>query len=147
MKTKDQMIDVVKRWYRDIADLQAKHRFVGVVRDNASEKKSHEIKEFFQSKGIWNHVSTPREQLQNGPAESTINSIMLIARTVMVESGLGGRFWFRAATAGIDARKRGLVPRSTWHTISCMDRRRMFPASEHSDAEPGYALTRSSEQK
>ena len=29
---------------------------------------------------------------------------MLIARTVMVESGLGGRFWFRAATAGKDAR-------------------------------------------
>ena len=29
---------------------------------------------------------------------------MLVARTVMVESGLGGRFWFRAATAGKDAR-------------------------------------------
>jgi hypothetical protein len=29
---------------------------------------------------------------------------MLIARTVMVESGLGGRFWFRAAAAGIHAR-------------------------------------------
>ena len=39
-----------------------------------------------------------------GAAESTINSIMLFARTVMVESGLGGRFWFRAATIGKDAR-------------------------------------------
>ena len=29
---------------------------------------------------------------------------MLIARIVMVESGLGGQFWFRAATAGKDAR-------------------------------------------
>jgi hypothetical protein len=28
---------------------------------------------------------------------------MLIARTVMVESGLGGRFWIKAATAGVDA--------------------------------------------
>ncbi len=28
---------------------------------------------------------------------------MLIARTVMAESGLGGRFWFKAATAGVDA--------------------------------------------
>ncbi len=27
---------------------------------------------------------------------------MMNARTVMVESGLGGRFWFRAATAGKD---------------------------------------------
>ena len=40
---------------------------------------------------------------QNGPAESTINAIKLIARTFMVESGLCGRFWFKAATAGKDA--------------------------------------------
>ena len=31
-------------------------------------------------------------------AESTINSIMMIAKTVMAESGLGGRFWFKVAT-------------------------------------------------
>jgi hypothetical protein len=103
MKTKDQMINVVKRWYSDIADLRTKHRLEVVVSDNAGENKSQEVKEFFESKGIRNHFSTPREQWQNGP-ESTINSIMLIARTVMVESGLGGRFWFRADTAGIDAR-------------------------------------------
>ncbi len=81
----------------------AKYRLVAVVRKNAGENKFQEVTEFFESKGIWNHSSTPREQWQNGPAESTINSIMSIARTVMVESGLGGRFWFRAATAGIDA--------------------------------------------
>ena len=34
----------------------------------------------------------------------TINSIMMSAWTVMAESGLGGRFWFKAATAGKDAR-------------------------------------------
>jgi hypothetical protein len=88
----------------DIAYLLAKHILVVVVRDNDSENKSQEIKDFFESKGIRNHFSIPHEQWQNGPAESTINSIILIARTVMVESGLGGRFWFRAATAGFDAR-------------------------------------------
>ncbi len=36
-------------------------------------------------------------------AEATINSIMMSARTMMVESGLGGRFWSRASTAGTDA--------------------------------------------
>jgi hypothetical protein len=45
-----------------------------------------------------------KEQWQNGSAEAMINSIMMSARTVMAESGLGGRFWFRAATAGKDAR-------------------------------------------
>jgi hypothetical protein len=44
------------------------------------------------------------EQWQNGIAEATINSIMMAARSIMVESGLGGRFWFRAALAGRDAR-------------------------------------------
>ena len=52
MKTKDQRINVVKRWYSDIADLRTEHRLVVVVCDNAGEKKSQEIKEFFELKGI-----------------------------------------------------------------------------------------------
>jgi hypothetical protein len=103
MKTKEPMINVVKKWYSSITNLRAMHRLVAVVCDHAGENKYQEIKEFFEQKGIRIHFSTPREQRQNGPAESTINSIMLFAKTVMVESGLGGRFWFKAATAGIDA--------------------------------------------
>ena len=72
--------------------------------DNAGENKSAEIKEFFESVGVTKYFSTPHEQWLNWPAESTINAIMLIVRTVMVESGLSGRFWFKAATAGKDAR-------------------------------------------
>ena len=59
--------------------------------------------QFLESKGIRSHFSTTKEQWQNGAAESTINSIV-IARTVMAESGLGGQYWFKAATAGKDAR-------------------------------------------
>jgi hypothetical protein len=40
MKTKDQMINVVKRWYSDIADLRTKHRLVVKVRNNEGENKS-----------------------------------------------------------------------------------------------------------
>ena len=60
--------------------------------------------QFLESKGIRNHFSIPKEQWQNGAAESTINSIMTTARTVMAESGLGGRFLVKAAKAGNDAR-------------------------------------------
>ena len=74
------------------------------MRDNASEYKSEEMMQFLESKGIRSHFSTPKEQWQNGAAESTINSIMMSARTVMAESGLGGRFWFKAAKAWKDAR-------------------------------------------
>ncbi len=65
------------------------------MRDNASEYKSEEIMQVLDSKGVQSHFSTPKEQWQNGSAEATINSIMMGARTVMAESGLRGRFWFR----------------------------------------------------
>jgi transposase InsO family protein len=70
------------------------------MRDNASEYKSEEMMQFLESKGIRSQFSTPKEQWQNGAAESTIQSIMMIARTMMAESGLVGRFWFKAASAG-----------------------------------------------
>ncbi len=104
MKTKDQMINAVKKWYIDIADLQAMHRLVVLVRDNAGENKPQEIKEFFESKGILNHFNTPREQLQNGPAKSTINSIMLITRTVMVESRV--KTGWKILVKGCDSRSK-----------------------------------------
>jgi hypothetical protein len=64
-KTKDQMINVVKRWYSDIADLRTKHKLVVVFCDNVGENKSQEVKEFFESKGIRNHFSTPRTLRKN----------------------------------------------------------------------------------
>jgi hypothetical protein len=121
IKTKDKIILVVKRWYSDIADLRAKHKLVVFVRDNAGENKSKDNKEFFESVGVRNHFSTAHEQWQNGPAEATINSIMLLARTVMAESGLGGRFWFRAAMAGKDARN--AIYAAQDFTSSCYVRR------------------------
>jgi hypothetical protein len=104
MKLKSDMSRIVKRWYSDIADLGQKHQLVVVMRDNAGENKSQEIIELFESVGVKNYFSTAHEQWHNGLAEAAINSIMMISRTVMVESGLGGRFWFKSALAAIDAR-------------------------------------------
>jgi hypothetical protein len=102
MKTNDHAIKALRTWYSDIADLLTKHKLVVLMRDNASKYKSDEMIRFLESKG--SHLSTPKDQWQKGLAESTINSIMvMIARTVMAESGLGGRFWFKAASAGKDA--------------------------------------------
>ena len=51
MKTKDDVLKVVKRWYGDIADLRAKHKLVVLMQDNAGEYKSGEILQFLDSKG------------------------------------------------------------------------------------------------
>ena len=62
MKTKDDALHVVKRWFSDIADLWVKHNLVVLMRDSAGEYKSEEIMQFLDSKGIRSHFSTPKEQ-------------------------------------------------------------------------------------
>ena len=79
MKTRDEMLRVVKRWYGYIADLRQKHTLVVVMRDNAGENKSKEIMEFFDSVGVtsifyFSTMSTSYEQWQNGLAEAAIIS-------------------------------------------------------------------------
>ena len=85
MKTKDGMLKIMKRWYADIADLREKYQVVCVMRDNAGENRSSEIFEFINSHRIGSHFSEAYEQWQNGSAESSINSILLLARTVIAE--------------------------------------------------------------
>ncbi len=65
MKTRDEMLQVVKWWYSDTADLRQKHTLVMVMRD-------------MQEKMSWKKLLT------------FLNLIMRIACTVMVESGLRG---------------------------------------------------------
>ena len=77
------------------------------MRDNAGENKSQEVIYFFESMGVKNYYNTVHEQWQNGLPEAAINSVMMLSRRIMVESGLcrrvGGRFWFKSALAGCAA--------------------------------------------
>ena len=57
MKLKSEMLNVVKKWYSDIADLRLKHKLVVVMRDNAGENKSQAIIDFFESVGVKNYFS------------------------------------------------------------------------------------------
>ncbi len=112
MKLKSEILKVVKKWFSDIADLRQKHKLVIVMRDNAGENKSQVIIDFFESVGVKNYFSTAHEQWQNGLAEAAINSIMMAARTIMAKSGLGSRFWFKAALEASDARN---ATYKDWH--------------------------------
>ncbi len=85
LKSKDDILKEIKRWYSDIAELSEMHKLLMVMLDNAGENKSREIIEFFESKWIRSYFSTPYEQWKNGQGESSINSIMTLARAVMVE--------------------------------------------------------------
>ncbi len=43
LKTKDELIDVVKQWYAEIADLREKYQLLVVMRDFAGKNMCHEI--------------------------------------------------------------------------------------------------------
>ena len=75
-----------------------------VMRDNAGENKSKEISDFFTSMMVQNYYSTSYEPHQDGLAEGGVKSVFTLARSGMAQSGLGGKFWFCAATFGKDCR-------------------------------------------
>ena len=58
-----------------------------LIRDQAREMKNADLKECIESLSVQNNFLVAYGQYQNGPAESSINSIMLLNRTQMVESG------------------------------------------------------------
>ncbi len=105
MKTEDDMLKVIKKWYSDIADIRQKHDLVVVTtqRDNAGER--NRMKQWSSSdQRVHEIISAWHTRWKNGLAEAAINSIMRLARTVMAGSWLGGGFWFKAALARKDAR-------------------------------------------
>ncbi len=71
------------------------------MRDNheAGEYKSEDIVQFLDSKGVRSHFSTLKKQWHNGSAESAINSIVVITKTVSL-------WWLNpdSVVAGKDAR-------------------------------------------
>ncbi len=78
LKTKDEALNVVKRWYAFIADFRAKRKLVVLMRDNAYKYKSEEIMQFLDSKGVQKHFSTPKEQWQIGSAEASGKRSLLL---------------------------------------------------------------------
>jgi hypothetical protein len=96
LKTKDELINVVKRWFPEIADLLEIYQLLVVMRDFAGKNMSQEIQEFFTEKSVKSYFATPYEPWQDGQAEAGTKSVLLLARTEMAESGLAGRFWFSA---------------------------------------------------
>ena len=64
MKTRDEVVDVAKRWMAEIADLLEKYPLLVVMRDNAGENKSAELKDYFTSMGVENYFSTSYDSLR-----------------------------------------------------------------------------------
>ena len=134
MKTRDQVVDVAKRWMAEIGDLREKYPLRVVMRDNAGENKSNALREYFTSMGVENYFSTAYEPWQDGLAEAAIKSTIMTATCGMAKSGMVGKFWFKAATNGKNGWNVTYKLRIQLPTENFTERRWMCPGSDRLDA-------------
>ena len=88
---------LLDRFYADTSLLQEKHGPIRCVRrDNASVNVSAAVMEWLLKRQIRSETSNPYEPWQNGTAERILQTLFATARTVLVSSGLDGRFWYLA---------------------------------------------------
>ena len=92
IKTKDQTLATLRRWYCDIAPLRAKYKLITLMRDNTGENRSQEIEEFIQSKDVQSLYSAPYEQWQDGQPETAIRTLTRLVRSMKTESGVSVQF-------------------------------------------------------
>ena len=59
LKTKDQTLGALKKWYCDIAPIRAKHALITLMRDNAGENRSQDVEDFIQSIHVQSRYSAP----------------------------------------------------------------------------------------
>jgi hypothetical protein len=104
LETEDEANAMARKWKADMADIRDRHKLEVIIRDNASELKSEDLTDHLESLGFKNYYSAAYEQWQNGLAESSINSLNLLVRQQVVESGMTGMFWFRAFITAKDAK-------------------------------------------
>ncbi len=60
--------------------------------------------DYFTSMGVKNYYSAGYEPWQDGWAEASIKSTIMLAKCGIADSGLGAPFWFSAAPNGKDCR-------------------------------------------
>jgi hypothetical protein len=63
MKTKDDVINLFKRWYGDIADLHVRPKLMLLLRDNAAASESQEIMPYLQESPT--KIEMPRSEDQS----------------------------------------------------------------------------------
>ena len=97
LPSKGHMYQTLEQFYADTAPLRERHgNILWVRRDNAGENISQQVEQFLRRHSIKSETSNPYEPWQNGTAERAIQTILRTARTVIVSSGLLGRFWLHA---------------------------------------------------
>ena len=89
LKTKDEVKSAAQRWMAEIAELREKYPLLVVMRDNAGENKSKVLADYFTSMGVENYYSTAYEPWQDGLAEASVKSVMMLLNVEWLDQGSG----------------------------------------------------------
>ena len=84
-KIKERLILLLESGYVTLRNSEHDICVANIDLANAGELKSSDLKAYIESLGVKIYFSMAYEQHQNGPAKSSINSIMLLNRIQMVE--------------------------------------------------------------
>ena len=96
LKTKDETFACLRKWWADTSRIRKRHPLLCLVRDNAPENLTAELREFFESRGVELRKSAPYEQWQDGTAETAIRTVGRLVRSELSASGLPTSCWYAA---------------------------------------------------
>ena len=114
-ETEEGRVENCQEMVYDIAVLRQTHTLLVVMRDTASENKSQEVIDSFESMGVKNYYSTSHEQWRNGLPEAAINSVMNLSWCCQKQSWLdrgwaidsGSNLLRQAVRSGMSPTKQG----------------------------------------
>ena len=123
LKTTDETFNVIRRWWADISRIRALHPLRGLMRDNANENQSADLRKFCEERGIAERYSTPYEQWQDGAAEVSIRVLGRLTRAQLAGTGLPVEAWFSSLITANDSANVTATTKSTPY-LTLLGRRR-----------------------
>jgi transposase InsO family protein len=91
-KSAEEVLDATHRFIKD-AQSETNLRMTTFLTDNGSEYVSRDMSAFLLQKNIKHQRTTPYSPQQNGMAERRNQTVMAMARCVLIESNLPYEYW------------------------------------------------------
>ena len=128
LKTKDQTLSTLKKWYCDIAPLRTKWKLATLMQDNTGENRSQEVEDYIESIQVQSRYSAAYEQWQDGQPETAIQTLRKLVRSIKTGSGVNVRFWFHMMVTAANASNVTWKKRlgTTLHRAACGEKKDLF---------------------
>lgn len=108
LKNKEHVIETFKN-YIQVAERQTGRKLIQFTLDNGSEFVNSIMDELCKDSGIVFHLTAPYTPEQNGVSERGNQTVVNIARTLMIQSGVPLNFWYLACSTAVFLKNRSMT--------------------------------------